>query len=44
MTEDEITRSIKNRRYQDSGTAKEKAFKRAITPAGFAKAFFQANR
>ena len=43
MTEDEIVRSIENRRHQDCGTAQEKAFKRAITPNGFAKAFFKAN-
>jgi hypothetical protein len=44
MTKDEIIRSSENRRHRDSGTAQEKVFKRAITPPGFAKAFFRANK
>ena len=44
MTEDQITRCRENRKPQDSGSAEQKAFRRAITPAGFARAFFDANR
>ncbi len=44
MTKDEIIRCKENRKPQDSGTNEEKAFKRAITPPGFAKAFFKTNQ
>lgn len=44
MSEDEIIRCKENRKPQDCGTAEEKAFKRAITPIGFAKAFYEANK
>ncbi len=41
---DEILKCKENRKPQDSGSSEEKAFKRAITPPGFAKAFFEANQ
>jgi len=44
MTEDEIIKCKENRKPQDCGNAEEKAFKRAITPQGFANAFFKANQ
>lgn len=43
MTEDQIIRCRENRKPQDSGSKEQKAYKRAITPPGFAKAFFEAN-
>lgn len=44
MTENQIVRCRENRKPQDSGSNKERAIKRAITPPRFAKAFFKANQ
>ncbi len=41
MTPEQIILCKENRKPQDCGT--DKKAKRAITPAGFAKAFFEAN-
>jgi len=42
MSPDQIIRCKENRKLQDCGA--DKKIKRAITPAGFAKAFFESNR
>ena len=45
MTEEQIIRCKENRKPQDcAGNSEQKALARAITPAGFAKAFFKANQ
>ena len=41
MTQEQIIQCKENRKPQDCGS--DKAIKRAITPLGFAKAFFEAN-
>ena len=43
MSAEQIAECKENKKRQDCGNAEEKAFKRAITPAGFARAFFTAN-
>ena len=42
MTQEQIIQCKENRKPQDCGA--NKAVKRAITPAGFAKAFYEANK
>lgn len=44
MTENQIIRCKESRKPQDCGNAEQKARARAITPPGFAKAFFEANQ
>ncbi|MGD9209602.1 MAG: hypothetical protein PVI90_02450 [Desulfobacteraceae bacterium] len=44
LSEKELNMCRENRKPQDCGSAEQKAFKRGITPDGFAKAFFEVNR
>jgi len=44
MTEKQIIECQRNNKPQDRGNSLAKAEKRAITPAGFARAFFEANQ
>jgi len=44
MTPADIALSRENRKPQDCGSGRNKAMKRATTPPGFARAFFEVNR